>query len=239
MKVTVALSTPDVRSDGLEQASGKSCALTEALSRWSDTAFAPFVGPASRRFAGQLSLPTYVLELLFLIEDKRFAIHFGLDPFAVARAIVFNARGCTRQGASTLVQQVYDIRRQRNGHQRTASWRRKIRQIAWAVWKSASISKAELLGEYLRTVYWGGSYYGLERASHGYFGIDPRDLSVAQGFFLAERIAAPNRYSAERVAVLLRRHGIMHCLERHGASSRDILAVYEQQIGGPWRSQAK
>jgi membrane peptidoglycan carboxypeptidase len=215
------------------------CLATTSLSSWSDHVFGPFVTPAARRYAKRLSLPPYLIEFLFLVEDKRFAFHLGLDPIAMLRSLIYNLRGRSLQGASTLVQQLYDIRRAREGHARVRTVARKMRQVLWAGREAAMRSRIVLLEEYLATVYWGRAHYGLDQACCGYFGVEPANLTIAQAFFLAERIAAPNRMSAARIAVLLNRPAIMTCLRSYGAASNEVVAIYERLYGlgeELWRS---
>src|SRR4051812_5939967 len=100
----------------------------------SDRLFHSTTSGASRRWAAELGLPTYVVELVLLIEDKRFPIHLGVDPLAVVRSALRNAtRRAVAEGASTLVQQLYDVRRESAGQERLRTWRRKLGQAAWAI----------------------------------------------------------------------------------------------------------
>ena len=74
----------------------------------SEEIFAPVVRLAAARFAVKLHVPPYFLEQLFTIEDKRFLIHPGVDPIAIARAGLENLMGrgeasrCERYDATTL-----------------------------------------------------------------------------------------------------------------------------------------
>jgi penicillin-binding protein 1A len=168
--------------------------------------------------------------MLLLVEDKRFAIHFGIDPVAIARALIFDMRGGVLQGASTIGQQVYSIRQSGNGRRsRTLSY--KFRQVMWAMFASAFTSRIDLLTEYLNGVYWGRSYLGLDSAAEGYFKKRRGELSVVESFFLAERIATPNRISVPRISNLLGRSSIVKTLHAAGASSRDVIATYEEVYG--------
>lgn len=168
--------------------------------------------------------------MLFWIEDKRFPVHFGIDPIAVARAAVFNLHGRTIQGASTIAQQIYSIRLSRSG-KFSRSMAYKIRQISYSLYLSAINSKAAILGEYINTVYWGRSYHGLDRAAAGYFNVARYSLSIVQSFFLAERLAAPNRISVPRICNLLKRTPIRLSLKRNGATLGDVAEVYERVYG--------
>jgi membrane peptidoglycan carboxypeptidase len=204
--------------------------LTQHMSYLSDRICGPLVAQTARRYSNAIRTPEHFVEILFLVEDKRFPIHFGIDPVAIARAVVFNLKEGALQGASTIVQQVYSINRSRTEHL-SRSLMNKVKQIAWALGKSATKSRASILEEYVETVYWGRSYHGLDKAVEGYFGGSRASLSVAQSFFLAERIAAPNRISVQRISNLLRRVPIKKNLARNGVTIEDVSRVYEGVYG--------
>jgi penicillin-binding protein 1A len=189
------------------------------------------VTQTARRYSSFLHTPDYFVELLFWVEDKRFAVHFGIDPIAVARAMVFNLRrGAALQGASTIAQQVYTIRLTRSCKVHR-SFPYKVQQASWSLYASAARSKASILDEYVSTVYWGRSYHGLDAAAKGYFNAARGSLSMAQSFFLAERLAAPNRVSVRRISNLLKRTPIKLALLRNGVHFSDIINLYEGIYG--------
>jgi membrane peptidoglycan carboxypeptidase len=88
---------------------------TEFLSRISDHISGPITAVAARELGPALPAPTYFVELLLLIEDKRFIVHLGIDLVAIIRALIFNACGFSLQGASTIPQQLYML----SAHPRT------------------------------------------------------------------------------------------------------------------------
>jgi len=204
--------------------------LTAQMSYLSDRICGPLVARTARNYSNAIRTPKHFVEILFLVEDKRFPIHFGIDPVAIARAITFNLKEGALQGASTIVQQVYSIKRSRT-ERISRSLMYKVKQIAWAIGESATTSRASILKEYVETVYWGRSYHGLDKAVEGYFGGTRTSLSVAQSFFLAERIAAPNRISTQRISNLLSRVPIKNNLARNGATIEDVSKVYEGVYG--------
>lgn len=187
------------------------------------------VARTAREYSNLLFTPDYFVELLFWVEDKRFAIHFGIDPVSIMRATIFNVgrQGETLQGASTIAQQLYTIGLRRSGgFSRSLPY--KMKQIGWSLYASAAKSKASILDEYVNTVYWGRCYRGLDMAAKGYFNATRASLSIAQSFFLAERLAAPNRVSLGRISNLLKRIPIRLTLTRNGGTLTDIIALYEE-----------
>jgi penicillin-binding protein 1A len=201
------------------------------------------VARTAREYSNLLLTPDYFVELLFWVEDKRFAVHFGTDPVSIMRAIIFNLgrQGGTLQGASTIAQQLYTIRLRRSGgFPRSLPY--KMKQIGWSLYASATKSKASILGEYVNTVYWGRCYRGIDMAAEGYFNATRASLSIAQSFFLAERLAAPNRVSVRRISNLLKRIPIRLTLTRNRGTLADIIALYEEvyDCGGEmWRLLGK
>ncbi len=185
------------------------------------------VARTAREYSTLLYTPNYFVELLFWVEDKRFAVHFGVDPVSIMRAIIFNLgrQGGTLQGASTISQQLYNIRLRR-AFSRSLAF--KVKQTGWSLYASAAMSKASILDEYVSTVYWGRGYRGLDMAAEGYFNATRASLSIAQSFFLAERLAAPNRVSVARISNLFKRIPIRLTLNRNGGTLADIIALYEE-----------
>lgn len=172
----------------------------------SDTVFAPFLTRAAKRYATQLPLSEDFLALLLLIEDKRFPIHPGVDPFAVVRALA----SCVSpnrftEGGSTISQQLYDIQRNERGFPRATTLRRKLAQSAWALTTELRMSKSDILASYLQRAYVGRGYWGFANGSEGYFERPPEQLSPPEQFFLIDRLAAPEIVVPNRIYELLRR----------------------------------
>jgi membrane peptidoglycan carboxypeptidase len=205
---------------------------TALLSDFSDRLSAPLVAHNAESYAVAVSVPVHFVEMLLLVEDKRFTMHFGIDPISIVRAIVFDLRGGVLQGGSTIPQQLYNVRAQktdRTSQKRTLVY--KLRQSAWAISHTNKLSKARILTEYVTGVYFGKSYYGIDRAARGYFHTSRADISVEQSFFLVERIAAPNRISPARIANLLLRHAICQTLQRYMVNTRNVVNLYEELYG--------
>lgn len=137
--------------------------MLASIHAWSDRRCAIRAEGFARRWSGAIAVPPYFLELLILIEDKRFPTHHGLDPFSMVRAFRHNLRGAgCRQGASTIAQQLYNVRRNRAG---TVPYSRslvaKLVQLGFAVWITYRLSKLAVLSEYLQSVYWGDVFVEL------------------------------------------------------------------------------
>ena len=135
-------------------------------------------------------LPPAVVQATTAAEDQRFFQHPGVDPIAVTRAMTHNVRRLrVMEGGSTISQQVAKLLL---GSQRRTLLQ-KGRETVLALRLEHRLSKRELLALYLNLAPYGNRITGIARASRAYFGVLPRDLTVAQAAFLA---ALPQRPSA-------------------------------------------
>ena len=124
------------------------------------------------------------------IEDRRFRSHWGIDPRAIGRALVADLHaGGVRQGGSTITQQLAKT----SFLSSDRSIRRKAQEVIIAFWLEAWLTKDEILGRYLSSVYFGDGVYGLRAAAHHYFGREPGRLTLAQSAMLAGMVQAPSR----------------------------------------------
>jgi penicillin-binding protein 1A len=127
----------------------------------------------------------YVQHAIVAVEDERFYQHNGVDFVGIARAIWIDlSTGTASQGASTITQEyIRNTILSKERYQITIA--RKIREayLAWEFEKTHS--KAEILGDYLNTVYFGDGAYGIEAASLAYFDKNASDLTIAQAALLA------------------------------------------------------
>jgi penicillin-binding protein 1A len=129
------------------------------------------------------------------IEDRRFRTHWGIDPRAIGRAMVANARaGGVRQGGSTLTQQLAKT----SFLSSDRSMKRKAQEVIIAFWLEGWLTKDEILSRYLSSVYFGDGVYGLRAASRHYFGREPERLTLAQSAMLAGMVQAPSRLAPTR-----------------------------------------
>ena len=141
-----------------------------------------------------------MIDALVAQEDKTFWSHSGYDPMGILRAVKEAAlsHGHANQGASTITQQLarnaYDLERRtlvRGG----TRYERKIVEIFLARRLEKRYSKKQLLEFYLNRIYFGRGYYGIRSASLGYFGREPKDLTVREAASLAALIKNPENYN--------------------------------------------
>ncbi|MET0850959.1 MAG: transglycosylase domain-containing protein [Candidatus Rokuibacteriota bacterium] len=143
-------------------------------------------------------MPPALVAAVITAEDRRFKRHVGVDPLAVGRAAVANAREAeVVRGASTITQQL--ARGLFLSRERTY-WR-KAREMAIALVLELRYSKRKILEAYLNTVYLGqhrgAAVLGVAAGSHHLFGKDLGALRLDEMALLATAIRAPNRVFTE------------------------------------------
>ncbi|AUW59025.1 penicillin-binding protein [Sphingobium sp. SCG-1] len=134
-------------------------------------------------------LPAHVPQAFMAIEDRRFYSHWGIDPRGIARALWRNTFSGTRQGGSTITQQL--AKGVFLNSDRTAG--RKLREALIALWLEAWLTKDQILERYLSNVYFGDNVYGLRAAAKHYFDRRPEKLTIPQAAMLAGLLKAPSR----------------------------------------------
>jgi penicillin-binding protein 1A len=137
-------------------------------------------------------IPDHVRNAFIAAEDRRFWEHPGFDLLGILRAAHANYRsGETRQGASTITQQVTRMLLLTN--ERT--YERKLKEVILSMRVERELSKAQILHTYLNHVYLGQGAYGVEAGAEVYFGKSVGHLTVAEAALLAGLVQAPSRYA--------------------------------------------
>jgi penicillin-binding protein 1A len=146
-----------------------------------------------RRVIPLPEVPELVIQAFLAAEDDAFYEHSGVDYLSILRAAWANLRagGETRQGASTITQQM--VKQLLLSPERT--YRRKIRELILARRIEERFSKEEILFLYLNQIYFGSGAYGISEAAYTYFGKKVADVSPGEAALLAGLPKAPSRYS--------------------------------------------
>ena len=135
------------------------------------------------------------LKLLLAYEDRRFWSHGGVDPLALGRAALqFGSSGHIVSGGSTITMQLARLMEPR----RERSVYAKLRQMVRAVQIERQLSKDEILDLYLALAPFGGNLEGIRAASIGYFGKEPKRLSLAEAALLVALPQSPERRRLDR-----------------------------------------
>ncbi|HKD22863.1 MAG TPA: penicillin-binding protein 1C [Rhizomicrobium sp.] len=137
--------------------------------------------------------PRY-LALLKAYEDKRFASHWGVDPFAVLRAAWQLAHaGRIVSGGSTLSMQAARLL-----EPRPRGISAKLIQMVRAIQLEERCSKDEILSIYLTLAPFGGNLEGVRAASLAYFGKPPSALDLSEAALLVALPQSPAKDRPDR-----------------------------------------
>jgi penicillin-binding protein 1C len=133
------------------------------------------------------SISPWVPKAIIAIEDKRFYIHPGIDPIALARSFLHAViKGHITSGASTISMQLARLL-----FKCPRSLPGKISQCAFALRLERSLSKRKILEHYLNRAGFGAGCIGIEAASRRYFGKSSHSLTIAESALLAALPQSP------------------------------------------------
>ena len=180
------------------------------------------------RFPPSDSVPKRYATALVQFEDRSFWWHPGVNPAALLRAAIDNARsGHVVSGGSTLTMQVIRLSRRR---ERTL-WQKCIEAVQ-ATRLELRCSKREILALYAAHAPYGGNVVGLEAAAWRYFGRPSSELSWAEAATLAVLPNAPAtlHLSRGREQLLEKRNRLLLRLLEHEDIDRD---TYEASLEEP------
>lgn len=147
------------------------------------------------RFPPCDTVPEKYARALILFEDQYFYYHPGVNPVAIAKALIRNIKaGHIVNGGSTIAMQVM----------RMAKSQGKSRNVWQKIWESYGAlcigtfySKRRLLSLYASNAPFGGNVVGIDAAAWRYFGHDASNLSWAESALLA---VLPNSPSSIHIA---------------------------------------
>lgn len=148
-----------------------------------------------RNLSKELGLDRKLILHVLYKEDRRFFYHNGIDVIRVVGAFIVNVRKLkVKQGASTISQQLYDIKKQNDNlsYKRVRTFKRKIFQTLFALKYENNFTKSAILKEYLESVYLGYNIFGFNRASEFYFKKTSEILNQEEVAFLIKKIKYPN-----------------------------------------------
>lgn len=147
---------------------------------------------ARTHYAAYDELPQTYIDAVICTEDVHFMTHKGIDPGAIARALLADLRTHSlAEGGSTLTQQLA-----KNAlFTQEKRMARKAAEILAAFDIEKYYSKQQIFEMYANTIYFGSGYYGIAEAAEGYFGKTPAQLTDAECVMLAGLPQAPSAYS--------------------------------------------
>ncbi len=155
-----------------------------------------------RRLVRISETPELLVTGLQAVEDKDFARHHGIDLSGIVRAVWVTLRsgGETRQGASTLTQQLARSGLLGIGKEQTIT--RKFNEVLYALIMEARYDKSTILEAYLNQVYLGQrgkqAIHGVSSGAEFWFGRDLNALTSEQVALLIGMVKGPSYYDPRR-----------------------------------------
>jgi len=165
-------------------------------------------------------IPPAFVNAVLAQEDQRFYEHNGVDWVGVGRAVYLNVKsGDITQGAGTITMQLARKSFDLLGEARRRDWSGYERKIIEAFVAlrieehflelamndfpddevaAKKAAKAKIIEMYLNLVPFGAGFYGVRSAGLGYFGKEPKDLSMSECASIVACLKNPSRISPLR-----------------------------------------
>ena len=138
-------------------------------------------------------VPKNYVNAIIAVEDHRFREHGAIDVIALLRATISNIQAKEfNEGGSTITQQVAKNLYFINENDVVS---RKIAEALVAFDLEKDYSKDDILEFYMNTIYFGEGYYGIKKASNGYYNKEPKDMNLDESTMLAGVPNAPSVYA--------------------------------------------
>ena len=171
-------------------------------------------------------VPDLLLQTLLLVEDRHFSTHFGVDPWAIMRAVYSNLKsGRVTQGGSTITQQL--VKNLFLTSER--SLKRKLIEALYAILLEIHFDKHEILEAYINEVFLAQSglraIHGFALGSEFFFGRDLQQLELQDLALLVGMVKAPSSFNPRRHPdnARKRRAVVLGVLAEQGVISADQL----------------
>lgn len=157
------------------------------------------------------------------IEDDQFYNHIGVSPRGILRAALSNLNQgdlLGGQGGSTITQQVI----KNSILEQDKKLTRKVKEAILALKIERVLTKDEILAVYLNESPYGGTIYGVEEASQGFFGKSAKDVTLPEAAYLAALPQAPtylSPYGTNRAALDARQRRVLDRMLELGFINED------------------
>ncbi|WP_241993732.1 biosynthetic peptidoglycan transglycosylase [Helicobacter sp. MIT 05-5293] len=177
-------------------------------------------------------------KILVAIEDRNFYQHKGVDWKATGRALLSRGRKipfiqrimpCIQtipfSGGSTITQQLFRTLFIENIDKRI--WRRKLAEICLSrFWLNNILSKEEQLEIYLNAVRFDRQVFGIMQAMKHFYKKYVKDLSIAQSFFLIERVSVTSGTMLPKIIDIIVRLENEKILNKNDI--KEIITIYTE-----------
>src|SRR5918912_2267829 len=128
---------------------------------------------------------------ILAIEDARFYDHVGIDPIRIVGVVIKNATTGSREGGSTLTQQLA----KNLFLSKEQTLKRKMNEWLLALQIERYYTKNQIMELYANHIFLGAGAYGVEAGAQTYFGKHAKDLNLEEAALLAGIPKAPGDYS--------------------------------------------
>nr|WP_239520625.1 monofunctional biosynthetic peptidoglycan transglycosylase [Pseudooceanicola aestuarii] len=155
------------------------------------------LGEIDRQWVDLQDVAPVVARSVVAAEDANFCTHWGFDMSAIRLAIADGGR----RGGSTLTQQVAKNLYLWHGR----SYVRKAAEAVITPMIEGFWSKRRIVEVYLNIAEFDEGVFGIEAASHHYFGVTPAKLTDVQAARLAAILPSPQSRSASQPGEYVRR----------------------------------
>lgn len=170
------------------------------------------------------SIPDFAINALIGTEDREFYDHWGVDLQRFVQAQIKNIIFMTREGASTITQQMIKNQYYLKVGSETPfeTIVRKFREWITAVRIEQTYTKKEILEMYFNISYFGRGAYGIETATKMYFNKELKDLTLPEAAILIALLKSPSYYDPVRHTdnALRRRNLVMYNMIEPGFITR-------------------
>ena len=158
-------------------------------------------------------IPPVLKNAILAVEDVRFNDHVGIDPVRILGATWKNVTTGSREGGSTLTQQLV----KNLFLTREQTLERKVKEWVMALQVERFYTKNQIMEMYVNHIFLGANSYGFEAAAQTYFGKGAKDLTVDEAALLAGIPRAPSQYSptVSAEAAKERRDLVLDLMARH------------------------
>ena len=126
-------------------------------------------------------VPKVVKNALISIEDYRFYDHIGIDPYRLSGAIYKNLTSGSREGASTITQQLT----KNLFLTRDQTYTRKFNEWMMALEIERFYTKSQILEMYMNYVFLGAGAYGFEAGAKNLFCKDLKRLEFGRSRYVS------------------------------------------------------
>lgn len=172
--------------------------------------------PGRESWVSLSDIPSHVVIAVIASEDEHFYQHGGVDGRGIARAAWLNLRERrVGYGGSTITMQLARMIHSAGTERGLTD---KAREAVIALRLERSLSKRQILEQYLNRAYYGNGAFGIEAAARTYFDKPAASLSPGEATLLAVLPRAPSAYDPLRnlAAAQRRRDHVLALLEERG-----------------------